>query len=67
MKILYIQIPEIQNNDDVSIDFTIAFIGLKMIMERTNKKWESITKSKHISDVLEKIIVILGPEEIKEK
>lgn len=56
LKVLYRQIPEIQNNDDISINFTIAFIGLKMVMEKLGRKWETIKTIKDITDNLNDII-----------
>lgn len=67
LKTLYRQIPEIQNNDDVSINFTIAFIGLKMVMEKLNKKWSEIEKPKDIKDFLDIIVSRTADEEIKKK
>ena len=56
LKTLYRQIPEIQNNDDLSINFTVSFIALKMIMEKQKKKWDIITTPENIIDEVEKII-----------
>ena len=56
LKVLYRQIPEIQNNDDISINFTIAFIGLKMVMKKLDKKWEIIHKVKDLIDNLDEIV-----------
>lgn len=72
LKTLYRQIPEIQNNDDISINFTIAFIGLKMVMEKSKKElnekeWDSIKDSKDILDILEKIIGDTADKKIKKK
>lgn len=71
LKTLYRQIPEIQNNDDVSINFTIAFIGLKMVMEKSKKElkeeWSNIKTSKDILDILDKIVGRKADEEIKKK
>lgn len=49
LKTLYRQIPEIQNNDTLSINFTVAFIALKMIAVKTGNKW---TELKSVADVL---------------
>lgn len=39
LKTVYRQIPEIQNNDDLSINFTVSFVALKMIMEKRKISW----------------------------
>lgn len=56
LKTLYRQIPEIQNNDDLSINFTVSFIALKMIMEKQNKSWEKITTPDLIKSEVDTII-----------
>ena len=49
LKVLYRQILEIQNNDDISINFTIAFIGLKMVIEKLGRKGGTIKNIKGIN------------------
>lgn len=56
LKTLYRQIPEIQNNDDLSINFTVSFIALKMIMEKQNTSWQTISKPDDIKNEVDKVI-----------
>jgi type I restriction-modification system DNA methylase subunit len=63
LKTLYRQIPEIQNNDDLSINFTVAMIALKMIMEKQNIAWDIIKEPK---DILSQVDNIAGRRAIKE-
>lgn len=57
LKIIYRQAPEIQNNDETSINFTIAFITLKMIAFKTGKSWDELKK---VSDIIEFIENTVG-------
>lgn len=67
LKKYYRQIPEIQNNDDYSINFTVAFIALKMIMEKQGKKWNDINEPEDIKKETEKIIGRIADQELKDK
>lgn len=57
LKTVYRQIPEIQNNDDLSINFTVSFVALKMIMEKQNIEWLIVKDTK---DILEQVDNIIG-------
>lgn len=67
LKTLYRQIPEIQNNDDLSINFTVSFIALKMIMEKQQKKWDSLATPDDIKSEVDKIIGRKAQEAVKKK
>lgn len=67
LKKYYRQIPEIQNNDDYSINFTVAFIALKMIMEKQEKKWSDIKEPEDIKKETEKIIGRIADKKLKDK
>lgn len=67
LKTLYRQIPEIQNNDDLSINFTVAFVALKMIMEKQKTSWEIITVPEDIEREINKISGDMAIEDLKEK
>lgn len=67
LKTLYRQIPEIQNNDDLSINFTVSFIALKMIMEKQKKKWDDITNPDDIKNEVDKIIGRKANSTLKKK
>ncbi|WP_317368410.1 N-6 DNA methylase [uncultured Tyzzerella sp.] len=67
LKTLYRQIPEIQNNDDLSINFTVSFIALKMIMEKQKISWESINNPDDIKKEIDNIIGKKASQSLKEK
>ena len=67
LKILYRQIPEIQNNDDLSINFTVAIIALKMIMEKQNISWSSLESPQDIMQQIDAIIGRKANTELKDK
>lgn len=67
LKNLYRQIPEIQNNDDLSINFTVSFIALKMIMEKQSVEWDVIATPDNIKEQVEKIIGKKANKDLKEK
>lgn len=67
LKTLYRQIPEIQNNDDLSINFTVSFIALKMIMEKQKKSWENINNPDDIKKEIENIVGKKASKQLKEK
>lgn len=67
LKNLYRQIPEIQNNDDLSINFTVSFIALKMIMEKQSVDWKIILTPDNIKEQVDKIIGKKANKELKEK
>lgn len=67
LKTLYRQIPEIQNNDDLSINFTVGIVALKMIMEKQDLCWDDL---KNPGDILKQVDNIVGTranKELKEK
>lgn len=67
LKTLYRQIPEIQNNDDLSINFTVSFIALKMIMEKQKVSWDSINNPDDIKKEIDNIIGKKASQSLKEK
>ncbi|MGD1837734.1 MAG: HsdM family class I SAM-dependent methyltransferase [Nitrososphaeraceae archaeon] len=67
LKTLYRQIPEIQNNDELSINFTVSFIALKMILEKDKKKWETLTKPSEILASVDNIIGKRADKDLKHK
>jgi len=67
LKTLYRQIPEIQNNDDLSINFTVSFVALKMVLEKQSKIWSSYTRPRYIEDEVENIIGDMADPILKEK
>lgn len=67
LKNLYRQIPEIQNNDDLSINFTVSFVALKMIMEKQGISWSIIGEPKDILDHVNQIIGRRANSDIKQK
>lgn len=67
LKNLYRQIPEIQNNDDLSINFTVSFVALKMIMEKQGISWNIINEPKDILENVEQIIGRRADIDIKQK
>lgn len=67
LKNLYRQIPEIQNNDDLSINFTISFIALKMIMEKEGKKWNEIVEPENLKNEIDAIIGKKAKSQLKDK
>lgn len=67
LKTLYRQIPEIQNNDDLSINFTVSFIGLKMIMEKQGKNWKNLNTPDEIKNEIDNIIGKKANSLLKEK
>lgn len=67
LKTLYRQIPEIQNNDELSINFTVSFIALKMILEKEKKQWGTLNEPKDILDAIDTIIGSKANKELKEK
>lgn len=56
LKTLYRQITEIQNNDELSINFTVSFIALKMIQEKENILWSSFKTPEDIIKAVNNII-----------
>lgn len=67
LKTIYRQIPEIQNNDDLSINFTVSFIALKMIMEKNKIKWDSLKTPDDIKSQVDAIIGKKAKRSLKEK
>lgn len=67
LKTLYRQIPEIQNNDNLSINFTVAYVALKMIMEKQERKWNTIQNPSDIKSEVERITGRIAKSELKEK
>ena len=67
LKTLYRQIPEIQNNDDLSINFTVSFIALKMIMEKQSTKWNTLLSPDDIKAQVQTIIGKKASKELREK
>lgn len=67
LKTLYRQIPEIQNNDELSINFTVSFIALKMILEKEKSNWNLLTTPTDVLNFVDKIIGIKANKELKEK
>lgn len=67
LKNTYRQIPEIQNNDDLSINFTVSFVALKMIMEKQGVSWNIISEPKDILEQVDKIIGRRADADIKSK
>jgi len=67
LKKFYRQIPEIQNNDDLSINFTVAFVALKMIMEKQDRKWIDINGPDAIKVEIERITGRVADQDLKEK
>ena len=67
LKTLYRQIPEIQNNDDSSINFTVSFVALKMIMEKQGIMWDVIHEAKDILAQVDSIIGRRADAEVKKK
>ncbi len=67
LKTVYRQIPEIQNNDDLSINFTVSFVALKMIMEKQNIEWSVINEPKDILSQIDNIIGRRADADIKKK
>ena len=56
LKTLYRQVTEIQNNDELSINFTVSFIALKMIQEKENVLWSSFKTPEDIIQAVDNII-----------
>lgn len=56
LKTIYRQIPEIQNNDTLSINFTVAFIALKMIAVKMGKDWKALKTVSDISGLLDEAV-----------
>ena len=67
LKTYYRQITELGNNDDVSINFTVAFVALKMIVEKQNIKWSDLKTYDSIKKELEKIVSRTANKDLKEK
>ena len=67
LKNLYRQIPEIQNNDDLSINFTVAYVALKMIMEKQGINWNVIKNPEDIKKEIDRIIGRVAQRELKDK
>jgi len=67
LKTLYRQIPEIQNNDDLSINFTVSFVALKMIMEKQKISWNIIRNPEDIMEQVDHIIGRRADTDIKKK
>lgn len=67
LKTLYRQIPEIQNDDNLSINFTVAYVALKMIMEKQGRKWSYINRPEIIKNEIERIIGRVAQRELKDK
>lgn len=67
LKTLYRQIPEIQNNDELSINFTVSFIALKMILEKENKKWNNLIVPNDILNATDTIVGSKANRELKDK
>ncbi len=67
LKTLYRQIPEIQNNDDLSINFTVGIVALKMIMEKKGINWNIIKEPKDILEQVENIIGRRADRTLKDK
>ncbi|MBQ6623148.1 MAG: N-6 DNA methylase [Mogibacterium sp.] len=67
LKTLYRQITELGNGDDISINFTVALVALKMIMEKQGKAWSSIKGTSDIMHELDMIIGRTADPDLKEK
>lgn len=67
LKTYYRQITELGNNDDISINFTVAFIALKMIIEKQGIKWTNLKSYNDISNELQKIVGRTPNKDLKEK
>ena len=67
LKTLYRQIPEILNNDELSINYTVSFIALKMIMEKENIYWSSYITPDNIIDAVESIVGVRADKDLKNK
>lgn len=67
LKTLYRQIPEIQNNDDLSINFTVSFVALKMVMEKQGIQWDTLKNIGDIETEIKKIVGDLANEVLEEK
>lgn len=67
LKTLYRQVTEIQNNDELSINFTVSFIALKMIQEKENISWSSFKKPEEIIQAVENIIGLKADSNLKLK
>jgi type I restriction enzyme M protein len=67
LKTLYRQVTEIQNNDELSINFTVSFIALKMIQEKENISWSSFRKPEEIIQAVENIIGLKADSNLKLK
>lgn len=67
LKTLYRQIPEIQNNDDLSINFTVSFIALKMIMEKQKKDWYALNNPDQIKYAIDNIVGKKADPQLKKK
>lgn len=67
LKTLYRQIPEIQNDDNLSINFTVAYVALKMIMEKQGRKWSDINRPEDIKNEIERITGRVAQKELKDK
>lgn len=67
LKTLYRQVTEIQNNDELSINFTVSFIALKMIQEKENIMWSSYKKPEEIIQAVDKIIGLKAENNLKLK
>lgn len=67
LKTYYRQITELGNNDDISINFTVSFIALKMIIEKQGIKWENLKSYNDIYNELQKIVGRTPNKDLKEK
>ena len=63
----YRQTIEIGNHDDVSINFTVAFVALKMIIEKNGKKWDIVCGYDDIEKAVKEIIGEKCNKELNEK
>lgn len=67
LKTLYRQIPEIQNDDNLSINFTVAYVALKMIMEKQGRKWNIIDNPEKIKTEVDRITGRIARKDLKDK
>ncbi|RAP49019.1 MAG: hypothetical protein BZ138_08415, partial [Methanosphaera sp. rholeuAM270] len=55
LKTVYRQTPEIQNHNNLSINFTVALVALQMIVRKQGKKWSDIRSTQDLRSEAGKI------------
>lgn len=67
LKQIYRTTVEIGNNDDKSINFTVALIAIKMIAEKEGKKWDKLNTYDDLKAFLDTIIGDTADDELNKK